>query len=87
MSADDFSSPGSAEAMESGNKFQARFSPVAVIYELTWWGTGECSPCGAGPELCPLLLARQELGSSGALPAVSARVLGFVGESAVLRYL
>lgn len=48
-------SPGSAEAMESGDVFQARFSPAAVIYKLTWWGTGECRP--AVPEPCCLLLA------------------------------
>lgn len=29
--------------MESGNKFQAGFSPVALIYKFTWWGAGECS--------------------------------------------
>lgn len=34
---------GSAEAMESGNKFQAGFGPVTFVYKFTWWGAGECS--------------------------------------------
>lgn len=50
-----FPSSGSAEAMESGNQLQAGFSPVAVLYEFTWGGIGECSSCRAVPEPCHLL--------------------------------
>lgn len=71
--------------MESGNQLPARFSLVAVVYEFTWWGTGECSALRALPELCRLLLPRQKLGSSGAhLTACTMVVLGFVGGSVVL---
>lgn len=67
ISTDYVSSPGSAEAMESGNEFQARFSPVAVVYEFTWRGTGECSPRRAVPESWLLLLPWHELRRWGAL--------------------
>lgn len=71
--------------MESGNQLQARFGLVAVLYEFTWWGTGECGSRRAVPEPCRLLFPWQKLGSSGALPTAGTRaVLGFVGGSVVL---
>lgn len=83
-----FPSSGSAEAMESGNQLQAGFSPLAVLYELTWGGTGECSSCRAVPEpslSSPSMAEAEALGSSGALSTLRTRVvLSFVGGSVVL---